>query len=50
MRAALMSDKAGRLRDDSLIESHISLDAINENYEAMRRKEINGRPVIMFPA
>nr|MDT0664732.1 hypothetical protein [Micromonospora sp. DSM 115978] len=42
-------DKAGRLDVDALIESHITLDTINESYEAMRRKEINGRRVIMFP-
>ena len=42
-------DRAGRLDIDSLIEGHIPLDGINDSYEAMRRKEINGRRVIMFP-
>jgi S-(hydroxymethyl)glutathione dehydrogenase/alcohol dehydrogenase len=41
-------DLAGRLDVGSLIESHLRLDDINTNYDAMRRREINGRRVIMF--
>jgi S-(hydroxymethyl)glutathione dehydrogenase/alcohol dehydrogenase len=42
-------DRVGRLDVGSMIESHIALEDINDGYEAMRRQQINGRRVIMFP-
>jgi Zn-dependent alcohol dehydrogenase len=42
-------DQRGRLDVASLIEGHIALDEINAGYDAMRRREIQGRRVIMFP-
>ena len=42
-------DLAGRLNLEALIESHITLDDVNEGYDAMRRRAITGRRVIMFP-
>ena len=42
-------DMQGRLDIGSLIEAHITLDQINDGYEAMRQRQIQGRRVIMFP-
>jgi len=42
-------DQQGQLDVASLIEAHITLDAINDGYEAMRQRTIQGRRVIMFP-
>jgi len=42
-------DMQGRLDVDSLIESHITLADVNDGYEAMRQRKIQGRRVIMFP-
>jgi Zn-dependent alcohol dehydrogenase len=42
-------DRQGRLDVASLIEAHIGLEDINDGYDAMRRREIQGRRVIMFP-
>ena len=42
-------DLQGRLDVASLIEAHIGLDDINDGYEAMRQRKIQGRRVIMFP-
>ena len=42
-------DLQGRLDVASLIERHITLDEINDGYEAMRQRQIQGRRVIMFP-
>jgi S-(hydroxymethyl)glutathione dehydrogenase/alcohol dehydrogenase len=42
-------DLQGRLDVASLIESHIKLEDINDGYEAMRQRQIQGRRVIMFP-
>jgi S-(hydroxymethyl)glutathione dehydrogenase / alcohol dehydrogenase len=42
-------DQQGRLDVASLIEAHITLGEINAGYEAMRRRAIQGRRVIMFP-
>ncbi len=42
-------DQRGRLDVASLIEGHIALEDINGGYDAMRRREIQGRRVIMFP-
>jgi S-(hydroxymethyl)glutathione dehydrogenase/alcohol dehydrogenase len=42
-------DRQGRLDVASLIEGHITLDEVNEGYEAMRQRTIQGRRVIMFP-
>jgi S-(hydroxymethyl)glutathione dehydrogenase/alcohol dehydrogenase len=41
-------DMAGRLDLGALVESTIGLDEINEGYEAMRRRAILGRRVILF--
>ena len=41
-------DQRGRIDLGAMIDEHISLDHINEGYEAMRRAAINGRKVIMF--
>jgi S-(hydroxymethyl)glutathione dehydrogenase / alcohol dehydrogenase len=41
-------DLAGRLDLGALVESTIRLDEINDGYEAMRRRAIVGRRVIMF--
>jgi S-(hydroxymethyl)glutathione dehydrogenase/alcohol dehydrogenase len=42
-------DLDGRLDLGAMIEAHIALDDINDGYDAMRRRAINGRRVIMFP-
>ena len=42
-------DQQGRLDVASLIERHITLDEVNEGYDAMRNRNIQGRRVIMFP-
>ncbi|MFI4974988.1 MAG: hypothetical protein ACHP84_10660 [Caulobacterales bacterium] len=42
-------DQQGRLDVASLIETHIALREINDGYEAMRQRKIQGRRVIMFP-
>src|SRR5580704_87195 len=42
-------DQQGQLDVASLIEAHITLDAINDGYEGMRQRAIQGRRVIMFP-
>jgi len=42
-------DMQGRIDVASLIEKHIALDEINDGYEAMRRRTIHGRRVIVFP-
>jgi S-(hydroxymethyl)glutathione dehydrogenase/alcohol dehydrogenase len=42
-------DLDGRLDVEAMIEAHIELEDINDGYAAMRRREINGRRVIMFP-
>jgi S-(hydroxymethyl)glutathione dehydrogenase/alcohol dehydrogenase len=42
-------DRQGRIDVGSLIEKHIHLDDINDGYDAMRARQIQGRRVIMFP-
>lgn len=42
-------DRQGKLDVASLIEGHITLGEINDGYEAMRQRAIQGRRVIMFP-
>lgn len=42
-------DTAGRLNLQDLIDQYISLDEINDGFEAMRRRQIVGRRVIRFP-
>ena len=42
-------DRQGKIDVGSLIEKHIHLGDINDGYDAMRARKINGRRVIMFP-
>ena len=42
-------DMAGRLDLAGFLERHITLDQINDGFDAMRRREIDGRRIISFP-